>query len=175
MLELLEQSLKEILDIDTKSRIEGCKNQMKLFKFYFGLNLSERLYVITDNLSKTLPQEKMSALRGKESADLTVQTLENMRNEHNFSLLYKKIKVSASKIEAISPPAIQESEESTTIQYCITLQETQGQQQQRIIQKIRMNITNRFVTKLWILLLTPSKIDLTNQHLSCLLKQSSCF
>ena len=148
---------------------------MKLFKFYFGLNLSERLYVITDNLSKTLPQEKMSALRGKESADLTVQTLENMRNEHNFSLLYKKIKVSASKIEAISPPAIQESEESTTIQYCITLQETQGQQQQRIIQKIRMNITNRFVTKLWILLLTPSKIDLTNQHLSCLLKQSSCF
>ena len=33
--------------------------------------------------------EKMSALRGKDLADLTVQTLENMRNEHNFTLLYK--------------------------------------------------------------------------------------
>ena len=29
-----------------------------------------------------------------------------MGNEHDFSLLYKKIKVSASEIEAISPPAI---------------------------------------------------------------------
>ena len=62
----------------------------------------------------------------------------------------------------------QESEESPTIQYCIMLQETQRQQRQRIIQKVRMSITNRFITKLSILLLTPSKIVLTNQHLSCL-------
>ena len=48
----------------------------------------------------------MSALKQKDLADLTVQTLENMRNEHHFSLLYKKIKVSASEIEAISPPAL---------------------------------------------------------------------
>lgn len=48
----------------------------------------------------------MSALRGKELADFTVQTSENMRNEHDFSLLYEKIKVSTSKIEAISPPAL---------------------------------------------------------------------
>ena len=79
---------------------------MKLFKFYFGLNLNPHLYVITENLSKTLQQEKMSALRERELADLTVQTLENMRNEHNFSVLYKKIKVSAGKTEAISPTAI---------------------------------------------------------------------
>ena len=48
----------------------------------------------------------MSALRGKELADLTVQTLENMRYEHYFGLLYKKIRVSASEIEAVSPPAL---------------------------------------------------------------------
>ena len=87
LLELGEQSLKENLDFDTKSRNEGCKNQMKLFKFYFGLNLSQRFYTIMDNLSKTLEQEKVSALRGKELADLTEQTLENMRNKHDFSLL----------------------------------------------------------------------------------------
>ena len=81
------EALLECLDFDTKSRNEGCKNQMKLFKFYFGLNLSQRFYAIMDNLSKTLEQEKMSALRGKELADLTEQTLENMRNEHDFSLL----------------------------------------------------------------------------------------
>ena len=48
----------------------------------------------------------MFALRGKELADLTIQKLENIRNEHGFSFLYKKIKVSASEIEAISPPAL---------------------------------------------------------------------
>lgn len=106
LLELWEQSLEGNLDFETRSRIGGCKTQMKLFKFYFGLILSQRLYAITDNLSKTLQQERMSALRGKELADLIVQTLENMRNERDFSLLYEKIKLSASKIEAISPPAL---------------------------------------------------------------------
>ena len=38
-------------------RIGNCKNQIKLVKFYFGLNLSQRLYAITENLSKTLQQE----------------------------------------------------------------------------------------------------------------------
>ena len=37
LLELWEQS-QQNLDFDTKSRIGGCLNQMKLFKFYFGLN-----------------------------------------------------------------------------------------------------------------------------------------
>ena len=43
---------------------------MRLFKIYFGLNLNQRLYVIMDNLSKTLQQEKMSGPRGMELADL---------------------------------------------------------------------------------------------------------
>ena len=40
LLELWEQSLKQNLDFGTKSRILVCKNQMKLLKFYFGLNLN---------------------------------------------------------------------------------------------------------------------------------------
>ena len=79
---------------------------MKLFKFCFSLSLSQRLHAITDNLSKTLQQGNMSALRGNELADFTFQTLENMRNKHDFSLLYKKMKVSASEVEAISQPAL---------------------------------------------------------------------
>ena len=48
----------------------------------------------------------MSALREKKLADFTVKTLKNVRNEHDFSLLYKQIKVSAKEIEAISPSAL---------------------------------------------------------------------
>lgn len=43
---------------------------MSLFKIYFGQNLSQRLYVIMDNLSKTLQQKKMYGPRGMEIADL---------------------------------------------------------------------------------------------------------
>ena len=59
------KSLKEDLDFETKPRIIGCKKQMKLFTFYFGLNLSKSLYLITDNLSKTLQKEKLDVLKAK--------------------------------------------------------------------------------------------------------------
>ena len=142
---------------------------------YFGLNLSQRLYANTDNLSKTLQQEKLSAVRGKEFADLTVQILENMRNEHDFRLLYKEIKVSASEIEAVSPPAFPRKQIKPNYSILHYVTGNPELTVEHIIRKICMNITNLFVTKLSILLLTLSWIKLINQHLNCLLKQSSCF
>ena len=79
---------------------------MKLFTFYFGLNLSKMLYLITDNLSKTLQKEKMSAIGGKELAGFTVKTLKNMRNDLDFKLFYEKIEMSASKIDEVSTPML---------------------------------------------------------------------
>ena len=74
------------------------------------------------------------------------------------------MEVPASEIEAIYyHQHFQESKEGPTIWYCITLQETQMQQLQRIIRKILMKIRNLFIKNLLILLLTPSKIDLINQ------------
>ena len=75
---------------------------MKLFTFYFGLNLSKSLYLITDNLSKTL----LSAIGGKELAGLTVKTLKNMRNDRDFKLIYEKIETSTSKIDEVSTPML---------------------------------------------------------------------
>ena len=106
LLQLWEESLKEDLDFETKSRIIGCKKQMKLFTFYFGLNLSKSLYLVTDNSSKTLQKEKMSAIGGKELAGLTIKTLKNIRNDRDFKLFYKKIERSASKIDEVSTPML---------------------------------------------------------------------
>ena len=55
---------------------------------------------------KLCNKKKKSAIKSNELANPTVQKLENMRNEHDFRLLYKKIKVLASEIVAISPPAL---------------------------------------------------------------------
>ncbi|XP_066910497.1 zinc finger MYM-type protein 1-like [Clytia hemisphaerica] len=62
LLLLWDECLKEKLDQETKARIIGCKSQMRSFNFYFGLTLSHTLYNMTDNLSRSLQGEKMSAL-----------------------------------------------------------------------------------------------------------------
>ena len=50
--------LQENLDRETRSRIIGCQAQMKLFKVFYGMHLSYKLYSITDNLSKTLQRKE---------------------------------------------------------------------------------------------------------------------
>ena len=53
---------------DIRGRIIGCQVQMNTFYFFFGLNLGQRLFSHTDNLSRTLQQTKMSAISGKQVA-----------------------------------------------------------------------------------------------------------
>ena len=67
----------------------------EILKFYFGLPLGRKLYAHTDNLSKTLQQEKMSAIKGKSLADLTVQILEGIRNDRNYNLFYESVEKSS--------------------------------------------------------------------------------
>ena len=53
------------LDSEVKAKIIGVQNQMCEFQFFFGLNLSQRLFALSDNLSRTLQKELMSALSGE--------------------------------------------------------------------------------------------------------------
>ena len=61
MLKLWKESFEEKLDTETKSRIIYYKKQMEAFKFYFGFQLGCKLYVHTENLSKTLQQESLQS------------------------------------------------------------------------------------------------------------------
>ena len=101
---LWKESLDEKPDAETKAKINGCKKQMESFSFYFGLNLGRKLYAHTDNLSKTLQKEKMSAVSGKELADLTIKTMQGMRNDRDFDLFYETLTQSASSIDFVSTP-----------------------------------------------------------------------
>ena len=50
LMKLWEICLQETLTREVRSRIIGCQFQMKLFNFFYGLDLSYKLYLITDNL-----------------------------------------------------------------------------------------------------------------------------
>ena len=62
-----------------------------VFELFFSLNIGHRLFSHTDNLSKTLQAEKMSACESKRNAVLVISVLESMRNEDSFNNLYDVI------------------------------------------------------------------------------------
>ena len=106
LMQLWEECLEERLDQETRARIICCKSQMESFYFFFGLNLSHKLYPMTDNLSKSLQATKMSAIKGRKSADLVITTLKDIRKDDQFQLFYDADKKAANSIKRIAQPAV---------------------------------------------------------------------
>ena len=98
LLALWEECLKEKLDPETRSRIIGIRAQMKVFNFYFGLCLSQKLYALTDNLSKSIQKEIMP-VTGQRTAALALKTVERMRNETDFNLLFQTLRKKVSDLD----------------------------------------------------------------------------
>ena len=72
------------LDPDVKGRIIGVQAQMATFNVLFGLQLAMKILKITDNLSRTLQKQTMSAAEGHSLAECTVKTLVSMRTTDCF-------------------------------------------------------------------------------------------
>ena len=107
IIELLGFSLRERnLNAEVKGRVIGCLKQMKEFDFYYGLLLSQRLYALTDNLSKTLQNKNMPAIIGQRLARLTLSTLESMRNDHDANLFFQTVVQKAEKHVEIKEPEL---------------------------------------------------------------------
>ena len=97
LLKLWDECLKKSLDAETRSRIIGCKAQMKTCNFFFGFCLGQR-HSLRNNLSKTLQKEKVSADSGQRLASLGAKTIQNMRNDSDFDLFYQTVSKKAEKI-----------------------------------------------------------------------------
>ena len=61
------------------------------FQFFSGLDLSQRLFAISDNLSKTLQKESMSALSGLHFAELSVKTYQKILSDEEAELFFKTV------------------------------------------------------------------------------------
>ena len=76
------------------------------FHFFHGLNLTHTVYSLTDNLSKTLQKEKLSAVEGKSVAMKIVQTFKSMRNEQSADLFFEKVSKKSSSFDFIQKPIL---------------------------------------------------------------------
>ena len=62
-----------------------------LFQFFYGLVLAELPLNHSDNLSKTLQSLHMSAAEGQKAAEMTVHTLQSMRDNDSFDLFWQRV------------------------------------------------------------------------------------
>ena len=89
--QLWEECLETRLDPDVKGRIIGVQSQMACYNLLFGLKLSERVLKITDNLSKTLQTQSLSAAESHGLAEMTCTTLKRMRSDEAFKLFFGRV------------------------------------------------------------------------------------
>ena len=68
----------------TKAMILGIEAQMKTFNYLFGMLLGEVILRNTDNLSRTLQHQHLSATEGQNVASLTVKTSERLEQTRLF-------------------------------------------------------------------------------------------
>ena len=64
---------------------------MKKFDFFFGLNLSQRIFSHIDNLSETLQKVGMSATSGQHNVNLTKDAFKKIRNDDCFATFYQTV------------------------------------------------------------------------------------
>ena len=88
---LWEDAKDIVKDSETRARIIGVQATMTTFTYFFGLALGERILKHTDNLSKTLQNPSLTAFEGQEIAELTCQTLQNIRTDESFDQFWQNI------------------------------------------------------------------------------------
>ena len=76
---------------------------MEKFNFFFRIQLGERILKHTDNLSRTLQNGVYSAVEGQIVAELSVRTLQSMRDGNSFDLFWTAVLSKSQRLQ-IAPP-----------------------------------------------------------------------
>ena len=90
-------------DTATKVRIHGVQPQIKTFQFFYGAVLGEKLLRHSDNLSKTLQHNQVSAAEGQQLAQMTARTLKTLRSEQAYDLFWFRVNKKAENLNIAEP------------------------------------------------------------------------
>ena len=98
-----DKSVDRNLEPDIKGWIIGVKGQMNAFNNFYGVIVLQLVLTHSDNLSKTLQKPPLTSFQGKESADLTLKTINTLRWESEFEILWQKTAQQAAVLEITQP------------------------------------------------------------------------
>ena len=94
------------MESELKGRKIGVKTQMESFELYFGLHLGARFYSHTNSLARSVQNKGMSACISKRLANLTMQTLETLRNEERYENFYETVLKTAKLHQFVNSPTL---------------------------------------------------------------------
>lgn len=101
---LLEEILEEYKgNTEATCSARGILAMMEKFCFIFGITLGEKLFRITDTLSKALQKKDLSAMAAKKCASITVSGLKDLRSDSKFSEYWAEVTGKASDLGIAEP------------------------------------------------------------------------
>ena len=100
---MLEESKGYPLDTNVKIRIIGVEAQMSTLYFLFGISLGVLILTLSDNLSKTLQHQFISASEGQHVARLILDVVKSICQLENFYLLYQRVLVDQKRFDVSMP------------------------------------------------------------------------
>ena len=96
--DLSDAVLENTLEPEVRSHITGVKAQMESLHFFFGVCIGQRILKHVDNLSKTFQSSTISSAEEQRVAELTISTLQKMRDEKQYHLFWELIRKKASTL-----------------------------------------------------------------------------
>ena len=103
LMDLWEWSLSNIKDTEMKARIRGVQAVMPTFDFLFGCELGIIILKQTDNLSRALQNNEISAAQGNALALDVVSTMAKDRSDASFDLFWERVSKRKEKLHVEDP------------------------------------------------------------------------
>ena len=91
LLSVWEESKNSQIDSEMMARIIGIETQMLTFNFLLGISLGTLILQHSDNLSKSLQHDTITAAEGQQLAKQTIDVLKSIRKEVKFTSFYDHI------------------------------------------------------------------------------------
>ena len=91
------------IDSEMKARIIGIENQMLTFNFLLGTSLRTLILQHSDNLSKSLQHDTITAAEGQQLAKLTIDVLKSIHKEDKFKSFYDHVLLHQSDFDIDAP------------------------------------------------------------------------
>ena len=102
-MDLWEWSLSNVKDTEMKARIRGVQALIPTFDFLFGCELGIIILKQTDNLSRALQNNEISAAQGNALALDVVSTMAKDRSDASFDLFWERVSKRKEKLHVEDP------------------------------------------------------------------------
>ena len=101
---VLEEIIEEYRgNSEATSQARGIMVTMEKFSFLFGIVIGEKLFSITDTLSKALQRKTMSAIEAKRLAAVTLSSLKEQRSDTHFDKVWEELLAKATEFDCEEP------------------------------------------------------------------------